>query len=718
MVKAVYDTIQKIKPYVTFGMSPAGVSASSQAVADKYGVDRCTYGSDWQYNGIYADPLAWLSEGSIDYISPQLYWGFAHPTNSYGGLCPWWSKVANKFGKHFYPSSNVNISGLANHPPEVEIGKQMECNRSNDLNGAPGYVYFSVGNFFSPYPVDLYLKANQFQNKALPPAIDWKPAPEQGIVDNLVLDDSLRWTYGKDSLRYTVYAAPKDNTNPLTTAPFLQGISYEKQFALPTGVSEATHRIAVSVLDRYGNEFAPRVLGESPATSAATTLIAPADNATVSRPVTFSWKPVEGASAYIWEISPEPDFSKMLSSQELNDTQFQYSFQIYMKDYDSYYWRVKTLVANGGDAWSEVRKVTICMGLCDDGNPPAIVSYDPKNEQEESARPIVRIEFNEPLNESSLTGKITVKDKNGNSVSGVQNYYAAANGKSVMHYIFNADLKPQESYTVTLFSGVKDKAGNAMPEGLTFTFTTKPREILANIMLEDFKSLTTPVDWRNASQIGGLLIPPSIAAIDGSMRPTKESTGSLNMTYQWESGVTVGEWRFHAYTANTSLPNFTKSSDSYIQFYLFGDGNGTRFSPVLQRVSTSPTTYYSKPIAMNWTGWKLITWDLNNTEGLSHPWLGGSDEVPAGVALCLKSVHTQTAELLDVLSGKFWVSQVQAVRLGDFIPPPGTGIKEISVEKASVSAYYDLLGRKLPKEPANGIYIILYDNGTAKKVMK
>jgi uncharacterized lipoprotein YddW (UPF0748 family) len=63
MVRDVQARINSIKPYLTFGISPAGVAASDASVASKYGVDRCPVGSDWQYSGIYSDPLAWLYDG-------------------------------------------------------------------------------------------------------------------------------------------------------------------------------------------------------------------------------------------------------------------------------------------------------------------------------------------------------------------------------------------------------------------------------------------------------------------------------------------------------------------------------------------------------------------------------------------------------------------------------------------------------------------------------
>jgi len=47
-----------------------------------------------------------------------------------------------------------------------------------------------------------------------------------------------------------------------------------------------------------------------------------------------------------------------------------------------------------------------------------------------------------------------------------------------------------------------------------------------------------------------------------------------------------------------------------------------------------------------------------------------------------------------------------------------SGIDDIAVENAKVTGYFDILGRKLPEEPTKGLYIIQYDNGKTKKVVK
>lgn len=90
---------------------------------------------------------------------------------------------------------------------------------------------------------------------------------------------------------------------------------------------------------------------------------------------------------------------------------------------------------------------------------------------------------------------------------------------------------------------------------------------------------------------------------------------------------------------------------------------------------------------MNWVGWRLITWDLTVNTGLYYPWLGGSGAIPASDPLVLKGIHTQTATNLEFTSGNTWISQVQAVRLGDFIAgDTPTGINN-NLEENNIIVY-------------------------------
>jgi len=351
MIKVVQSRINSIKPYITFGISPAGVSASSPAVAAKYGVDPSPVGSDWQYNGIYSDPLAWLSEGSIDYISPQLYWAINHATNDFSKLSPWWSKISNFFGRHFYSSNSSDFSS-------TELIKEININREADLNGTAGSVYFRTNNI--PQATFTAFKANPNVSPALRAAYGWKTAPIQGLVESLFLSgQNLTWNYANNIVRYSIYAIPRaniDDAGIFTNAKYLIGISYTKSFTLPTGINSASHVIAVAVYDRFGNEFPPRKLGEPATTVQAAQLIYPSNNSEdVVLPVLFNWESVTNAAYYIWELAEDAAFTKPIVTREVLESEFYSGIQTNIKENTYYYWRVKTISPNAPVSISEIR---------------------------------------------------------------------------------------------------------------------------------------------------------------------------------------------------------------------------------------------------------------------------------------------------------------------------------------------------------------------------
>lgn len=403
MIAAVYDTIQTIKPYVTFGVSPFGTWTTDATVAKSRNIvlPSGVGATGNMYAEIYCDPIAWLEQGKVDYVSPQLYWT-TYSAYPYGKLAPWWSDIANRFGKHFYSSHSLSamtasaVSGLKNNvriqnediplnslstlehsslnrlqstsamraPASTlfapsEIGLQIDFNRSSDVNDAPGSVFYATANTINTSGFISYLTQNEFTQPALCPARGWKQAPDQAMVENITLTgQTLSWTYSNSNTRYAIYAVPSANSSDaflFASSKYLLGISYSKQFELPATVSAGTHKIAVAVLDRYSNEFAPRILGETMAPATTTQLTYPANDTETLLPCVFKWEASSGADSYIWQLARDAQFTDLVCSRETSTPQFFSGLQTNLKDAARYYWRVKAIKPNALAGWSEPR---------------------------------------------------------------------------------------------------------------------------------------------------------------------------------------------------------------------------------------------------------------------------------------------------------------------------------------------------------------------------
>lgn len=270
MVADVYKMVQQQKPYVRFGISPAGAACTSAAVAAKHGIDRCPVASDWQYDGIFSDPVAWLEAGTVDYISPQLYWKTNHKTNPFGPMTKWWSYVAKHFGRHHYASHSISFLNSSNTTSDwEEIGKQVQFSRDYTENEAPGAVFYSAAYVTGKKQSGFgeWLQVNKFQNKALTPAIDWKKSDLEKVQVSALSKRAtvLSWT-GVDNVRYSVYAVPESvNVETLDSnipAEYLLGVSYKTTYTMPDD-KKSGYNYAVCVLDRYGNEYEPVYYGQS-----------------------------------------------------------------------------------------------------------------------------------------------------------------------------------------------------------------------------------------------------------------------------------------------------------------------------------------------------------------------------------------------------------------------------------------------------------------------
>ncbi len=386
MVADVYAMIQEVKPWVRFGISPAGVACTNPQVALKYGVTACPSGSDWQYNDIYSDPLAWISSQTLDYISPQVYWTIGHTTD-YSIVTPWWAEIAAKWNRHFYTSHSISsltaqskAAGMSlreatiaaemetkasgpNNTTFEEYANQIRLNRECSLNAAPGSIFYSCKYLYKTAPLFAhYLKTTVFNTPALIPTMDYKPGYNPGLITNFTRNGAtLSWS-GYENVRYTVYAVPTSVpvTNFDKDVEYLLGTSYATTFNIPDDKLSG-YTYAVCVLDRYGYEYSPVFIGTPTQTLPAPVLTYPAAGAQVEAPFEFTWNAASGASSYILEIASDADFKKLTHTRLCNTTSCSTNELENIAFGNELYWRVRSCANAYSDGVSQAREFTPVM---------------------------------------------------------------------------------------------------------------------------------------------------------------------------------------------------------------------------------------------------------------------------------------------------------------------------------------------------------------------
>ncbi len=105
------------------------------------------------YNNHYADIINWCNSGCVDYIIPQLYFGFEYPDSNFRFqklLADWQSALKNAPSELIIGLASYKIK-TQNEPDKKEwangtdvIKKQIElCKSSNDIKG---HIYFSYSS--------------------------------------------------------------------------------------------------------------------------------------------------------------------------------------------------------------------------------------------------------------------------------------------------------------------------------------------------------------------------------------------------------------------------------------------------------------------------------------------------------------------------------------------------------------------------------------------
>ncbi|HKI77757.1 MAG TPA: family 10 glycosylhydrolase [Ignavibacteriaceae bacterium] len=166
-VEAVYDSVQNIRPYVKVGVAPVGIYKKSTAGSGGWDA----------YNITYQDPVRWVRDGKVDYVSPQTYWSI----NSYPYFVNTnrqWEKLLTGNVQLFPGIAAYKLSKEYENWPADEILAQVDALRKLGVNGV---VFFREENLFRNNKNILnLLKNTRFKYPANIPPMKWKDSTKPG----------------------------------------------------------------------------------------------------------------------------------------------------------------------------------------------------------------------------------------------------------------------------------------------------------------------------------------------------------------------------------------------------------------------------------------------------------------------------------------------------------------------------------------------------------
>ena len=361
-VKQVYDSIQAVKSYVKFGISPFGIW--------KNGVPAGITGLD-AYSVLYADPIAWLHQHIIDYLTPQLYWKFGG-SQDYGKLMPWWADSAGIYNRHLYPGLAAYHIGDAQNWPASELLNQIRANRSN--SNSQGSVFFRTlaGLLDNEKGFTDSLKYDLFKYPALLPIMSWKdtvkPNPPLNLEFGRIASTGragLKWDLpiiavdGDSAKRYVIYhvntLTPQQSDYEKTEN--ILSIEGEKESFISSPNITAPYYFSVTALDRNYNESFPSNIVEVTA-PASSLLSMPLNNEiNIADTVELKWFYSDRASIYLLQVGTDSTFNSnmLINSDNITDT----VHLVYgMEGQTAYFWRVKASNIVGESNFSQTYNFT------------------------------------------------------------------------------------------------------------------------------------------------------------------------------------------------------------------------------------------------------------------------------------------------------------------------------------------------------------------------
>lgn len=278
LVKNLHNRINAAKPWVKFGISPAGVWGNMK---DGHPDGSETSAGIPNYDRAYADTKKWVLEEIIDYITPQVYWTFANSAAGYGVVSSWWSDLLKNnpdvqtqlyIGVGLYwldPNEAAsdkywNTLGVG----DQEIARQLKFNAANpNIDGTMMFTYNSF-KVNSPNAVSAasLIKNDLWATKALMPAMPWKGgvAPEAPVIVSATVEDgshTIRWQdHDEKTAYYAVYRfedheAVNINNPVKLIAKVRKSETGLQSYTDPTGTP--TSNYVVTALNRLSDESMP-----------------------------------------------------------------------------------------------------------------------------------------------------------------------------------------------------------------------------------------------------------------------------------------------------------------------------------------------------------------------------------------------------------------------------------------------------------------------------
>jgi N-acetylmuramoyl-L-alanine amidase len=261
-----------------------------------------------------------------------------------------------------------------------------------------------------------------------------------------------------------------------------------------------------------------------------------------------------------------------------------------------------------------------------DAMPPAIVNtYPEPDDTVPTPFHVINISFDEPLNQTTVSLTNFAVQEIGASLLQRELQYWQSGPRSGVNMYITGGLQPGKSYRVRV-SGVSDMFGNTIPNTspIIWQFSTAPGTFTTTRM-DAFD--TTITHWWQPGQSGSTVGVDSarFEHVTFPRLPGFTNIGSARLSFAWNTAQS--NWLLRTYLASGPAREVIfRKENTLLQTYVHGDGSNTQFRFAIDDSveafpgGTAANHEVSRWYTVDWIGWRLVEWDLENDS--VGTWLG------------------------------------------------------------------------------------------------
>ncbi len=304
----------------------------------------------------------------------------------------------------------------------------------------------------------------------------------------------------------------------------------------------------------------------------------------------------------------------------------------------------------------------------EDTQAPELLDFSPEPDAiVNEFRPLIRLVYDEEIVATSIASDaVTLKLISDGTLVDGQIHHMVVDRKSVIHFFPLVDLNPETTYEVEIAEGLADIYGNAT-ESFSFSFVLDDVESYDITVIDAFDG--TISEWWSPQASGsttGIVTEETGRVFDGTVANLSVgSSGSLRLNYGWDINAPAPYIRL--YLPPTALQNTNVfNKEDFLQVFVFGDGSNTEFRFMIR--DGNSTYEASSWYAVDWIGWKLVSWDLTNDPVFA--WVNGNG-VLDGVNFKMDGIHFRYVEG-GAQKGALYLDQLRFLSKGasTLIPTP------------------------------------------------